>query len=140
MLVAVGCDPTGSAFPLPRSAGVAQAKIALGEEFVLRVEQTVTLGDGTDLRLTFEAVREDSRCPVGVTCVWAGDAVVAIAVDHTASGAKTLELHTNASFATDAPLDGNTVSLLELSPTPREGSTIEVDQYRATLVVRRPAA
>ena len=131
---------SGSALPLSRSAGVAQAEIALGEEFVLRVGQTAALDGGTGLRLAFEAVLEDSRCPVEVTCVWAGDAVVAIAVDGTGGDTKTLELHTNSDFGTESITDGYRVRLIELSPLPREGSTIEVDRYQATLVVRRSVA
>ena len=133
----VGCGGTGAASPPAPSAGGVQTEVALGQEFALRVGQTVALGDGTGLRLTFNAVREDSRCPVGVTCVWAGDAVVAIIIDDGSSGADTVELHTNADFDTEAPLDGHTVRLVELTPIPREGSTIEIDQYQATLVVSR---
>ena len=96
--------------------------------------QTAALG-GFDVSLTFEAVREDSRCPIGVSCVWAGDAVVAITVDDTGGDAEAIELHTNARFDLEAAIDGHIVRLVELSPTPRRGSTIPVDRYEATLVV-----
>ena len=89
---------------------------------------------------TFDAVRGDSRCPVGVSCIWAGDAVVAITVHDTDDGTMTLELHTNVRFDTEAVLDGHAVRLVELSPTPQAGSTIDVEQYEATLVINRRAA
>jgi len=137
VLFAVGCGPTGAAATAAPSAGGAQVEIALGEEFVLRIGQTASLGDGTGLWLTFEAIREDSRCPVGVSCVWAGDAMVAIAANDTDTdgGTRTLELHTNPSFDAEAALDTHTVRLVRLSPVRKEGSTIEAGEYQATLVV-----
>jgi len=119
---------------------VAQVQIVLGEEFVLHVGQTTAQVGETGPRLTFEAVLEDSRCPVGVTCVWAGDAVVVVALDGTDNDTKRLELHTNSDFDTKSATDGYSVHLIDLSPLPREGSTIEVDRYQATLVVRRSVA
>lgn len=46
-------------------------KIPLGE--------TVVLGD---VSITFEKVVEDSRCPEGVQCVWAGNAKIQVKVSH----------------------------------------------------------
>ena len=134
VLLTVGRGPTGLMPTSMLSAAGAQGKITLGEEFVLGVGQTAALG-GFDVSLTFEAVREDSRCPIGVSCVWAGDAVVAITVDDTGGDAEAIELHTNARFDLEAAIDGHIVRLVELSPTPRRGSTIPVDRYEATLVV-----
>jgi hypothetical protein len=140
VLLIVGCGPTGVQSIPTLSAVEAQPEITLGEAFVLRVEQTAALGGGVGVSLTFEAVREDSRCPVGVSCIWAGDAVVAVRVDDSRGGTVTLELHTNARFDADAERGEHVVRLLELSPTPRVGSTIPIDQYEATLVVTRRAA
>src|SRR5712671_4055395 len=41
---------------------------------------------GTGARITFRRVTEDSRCPVDVTCIWAGDAKIELAVSRNASG------------------------------------------------------
>ena len=46
---------------------------AMDEEFTLKVGQKVTVKD-TNLTVRFVAVAEDSRCPVDVTCAWAGNA------------------------------------------------------------------
>ena len=46
-------------------------KVPLGE--------TVVLGD---VSITFEKVIEDSRCPEGVQCVWAGNAKILVKVSH----------------------------------------------------------
>ena len=141
MLLVAACGPTGAASPPTPPAAGAQPEITLGQEFALRVGQTAALGGGAGIRLTFEAVREDSRCPVGVTCIWAGDAVVAVTVDDTGGGGtRTLvEFHTNPSVDAEAVFGGYTLRLVGLSPVPREGSTIEVDEYQATLVMKAPA-
>ena len=138
LLLAVACGPAGTASSPTPVAVTAQLNVTLGEEFVLRVSQTAAIGGASGLRLTFDTVREDSRCPIGVTCVWAGDAVVAITVDGS-GGTETVELHTNSSFDVEVILDGHTLGLVELTPVPREGSTIEADQYQATLVLRARA-
>ena len=135
VLLTGGYGPAGVMSTPTLSAAEAQREITPGEEFVLGVGQTAALGGGSGVRLTFEAVREDSRCPIGVSCIWAGDAVVAITVDDAGGNTKTIELHTNARFDVEAAIDGHAVRLLELSPIPRRGSTIPVDRYEATLVV-----
>ncbi len=43
----------------------------LGEEFELAVHQTAQITD-ENISITFQEVLEDSRCPVDVTCIWAG--------------------------------------------------------------------
>ena len=134
-----GSEPFGEASTSRPSAGVAQQRFVLDEECALRVGQTAELAAGTGVRLTFEAVRGDSRCPVGVSCIWAGDAVVAMTVHDTDGGPTTTELHTNVRFDAEAVLDGYVVRLVRLSPTPRVDATIEVDQYEALLVVDRLA-
>ena len=52
---------------------------------VLDVEGTLAAGvavpvKGTDMQVTFVGVLEDSRCPKDVTCVWAGEVNVKLAV------------------------------------------------------------
>jgi hypothetical protein len=67
-------------FSLPGCAPVETAIIAEpGVSFALPVGQTVSV-KGTDTRLTFSEVREDSRCPTDVTCVWAADAKIRVVV------------------------------------------------------------
>ena len=60
---------------------------------------TVTLAPGQNifvkehrLNLTFDKVLNDSRCPTGVQCIWAGNATVAVTAMTTASRPQTLYL------------------------------------------------
>jgi hypothetical protein len=108
----------------------------VGREFKIKVGRQVTLkGDG--LRVRFVAVGNDSRCPEGVTCVWAGDAEVMLEVGTGSGGRKRLKLHTNRS-PQNTDEDGYRrykVKLLELSPYPRSDRKIAAREYTATLLV-----
>ena len=43
----------------------------LGSNFKIKMFQTMKLV-GSDLKLTFTGLPEDSRCPEGTTCIWGG--------------------------------------------------------------------
>jgi hypothetical protein len=55
------------------SSSTGVIKASLGQEFTLPVGQTAAL-DSDKLKIKFDSVIGDSRCPTGVTCVWAGEA------------------------------------------------------------------
>jgi len=119
------------------SSGPGTPTPAVNEEFTLAPGQTAGI-DGTNLRLTFEGVTEDSRCPVDVTCIWEGDAVVILKVKVEADEV-TREVHTQggAERSRTAPAGSYVVSLLRLDPAPRSSEPIEASAYRATLRVAR---
>ena len=64
-------------FCLLRSCGDGVTEPGSGEEFPLQYGQRIALENGC-LILTFKALAEDSRCPVGAVCVWQGNARVVI--------------------------------------------------------------
>ena len=104
---------------------------------------TVTLGlgksvsvSGADASLSFDELVEDSRCPTGVTCIWAGDAVVRIGI--TAGGASSKHtLHTNSQFAREAEQSGVRVVLVSVTPYPTADAAPRRDDYRVTLSIER---
>jgi hypothetical protein len=53
-----------------------------GISFALAPGQTAEV-KRSDTRITFRQVREDSRCPTDVTCVWEGDAKVEVVISRT---------------------------------------------------------
>jgi hypothetical protein len=73
-------------------AGSSEPAIADGVDFRMQVGQTVTLADNS--RLRYLRVVKDARCPPGVHCVWAGDAIVAFEWSPASGTAKGFELHT----------------------------------------------
>src|SRR5262245_29379930 len=91
----------------------------------------------TDLTVVFEAVVEDSRCPVGTNCVWAGDATVRLRVDRARSKSVSVLLHTNEQFPQEAAHDGMRLRLVSLVPQPTADGPPRPESYRATLTIRR---
>ena len=119
---------------------VAAAQTArVGREFELKVGRVVTL-DGGGLRVGLARVESDSRCPVDVNCVWAGNAEVVFEVGARGRrGSKTLRLNTSAS--PEHPGEGRfgryTLKLVGLAPQPRSNRKIAAGRYTATLLVSK---
>jgi hypothetical protein len=112
------------------TCGGSPTEVALNEEFELLLGQSVRVA-GRSTVLTFERVREDSRCPVDVTCVWAGNAVVVLRVggDHPSTA---VELNTTLE-PKHAAVDDVELELRSLEPSPRSGETVSDRTYRARL-------
>jgi hypothetical protein len=108
---------------------------ALDQEFEVRVGQWVTI-EGERLRVTLSRVAEDSRCPEGVTCVWAGNAKVVLKLSKARRRASTLTLNTGIN-PKQASFRGYEVKLVKLDPYPKEKRRIRRGDYVATLVVSR---
>jgi hypothetical protein len=108
---------------------------APAQPFTLSPGQTAQV-EGTGLTVTFESVTADSRCPVDVTCVWEGDAKVAIEV-LTPTPRADHELHTSGRDGREASHGAYRITLVKLEPAPRSTATISPGDYRATLVVVR---
>jgi len=134
LLASVGCQ-SQAAQADPTEAGVEQ-------EFVLHGGQEVTIR-GTDLRLRFTDVLEDSRCPTEVECFWTGQARISVEAVLGQSAPTTLEFNTN-----PAPGQGRmtidvgdyTVELRSLDPYPKTpDDSPALTDYSATLLVRKAA-
>ncbi len=91
----------------------------------------------TSVRLQFVEVAGDSRCPAGVFCIQAGDAIVVVRVLD-ASAAADYALHTSDSARAAATHRQLRIELVQLAPYPLAGHTIAQDDYRATLKVTAP--
>ena len=103
-----------------------------GRPFDLKAGAVSVLPDGT--RLTFREVQADSRCPMDVMCVWAGDATVAITLTPSKGSAESRELHVQPS-GSQIPYAGYTIALTALAPYPRATQQIPATDYVATFVV-----
>lgn len=112
-------------------AGISTQPTGFGQPLELGIAQSATLPGG--LKLTVTDVKADSRCPMDVMCVWAGDATVAVALSR-GSGAAERELHLQQSGSETTYL-GYSIKLIALSPYPRYQQPIPAGDYRATLTV-----
>lgn len=116
--------------------GVAHA-VRLGHEFKLTHGQQVSL-KGTKLRLTFMNVKDDSRCPKDVTCVWAGNAAVRLWLTNGRGGkAVTLNTAKSPTLSDEAQYHGYKIKLVDLNPYPRSSHKIAQSDYTATLLVTK---
>ena len=118
LLAAAGCTPVAPTEGVP-----------LGRPFTL---QPGTGGqiEGTDLRVIFQGVVSDSRCPADAICVQAGDAVVELRVG------TALVLLRSAS-APEQVVGIYRVRLTRVEPYPASSQPIAPGDYRATLIVTR---
>jgi hypothetical protein len=107
-------------------------EVPLGQSFELRPGTSATLQGG--LTVAFETVRSDSRCPQDVTCVWAGDAIVAVLLSRSGDDQAARELHT-APNGSEASYLTYSIKLVTLTPHPRSDRPIQLNDYVATLTV-----
>jgi hypothetical protein len=103
-----------------------------GVEFAISVGETATLA-GTDTRITFKEVREDSRCPIDVTCVWAGDAKIAIIISRSGSAEDTRIISLTPPN-NDSRAENFRVRFVGLAPVPRQADHTP-RRYIAQLIV-----
>ena len=119
----------------PDGPRVVATSVEVGRAFDLRVGEEAAVA-GTDVRIRFDGVRQDSRCPTGVQCVWSGDAEAALRIT-TPAGPTSLVLHTNVD-PRSANASGHLIRLEALRPHPAEGAAILANEYVVTLIVTSP--
>ena len=100
--------------------------IALGVSTPLKVGET-RLVAGTSTALGMTELVEDSRCPTGVQCVWAGRVRMALRL-----GENTATLAADSSFSAD----GLSVRLDSVHPYPSSATPTATADYRAFVTVR----
>jgi len=108
-------------------------RVPTGRPFDLRVGDSALTTD--DVRIRFDTVRSDSRCPMDAFCVRAGEAVIALTVGRTGEVPVGRELDTTQARASTTFLNF-TITLSSLQPYPRSSSQIQPGDYVATFVVR----
>ncbi|OIQ23609.1 hypothetical protein [Lacinutrix sp. MedPE-SW] len=95
-----------------------------------------------DLEFKFVAVESDSRCPKGVQCVWAGEAIVLVDVFKNGNKLEQKRLVFSPTSQLQNAL-GNLfsseslkVSGLNIVPYPESGSKIKIEDYYIQLAVK----
>jgi len=105
---------------------------------------TIVLQAGTssqvssDVRVSFSQVIEDSRCPASVQCAWEGNGAIRLDVT-TGNGVQSITLNTasGTAFPHEASVGGYTFTLEQLNPQRQTADPVPMQQYRATIRVRR---
>ena len=104
----------------------------LVEPFEIRPGDTAIVE--LSLRIKFESVTADSRCPIDVTCIQAGDAVVKLSISAVDQPVETHDVHTNPMFS-DALYQAFVIRLQALTPFPRSDRPVAPADYVARLIV-----
>lgn len=115
-LVACGRDGSAADLDLP-------IQLAPGQSAVFAAQK---------LEVRFASIETDSRCPSDVTCVWAGEVIVRLAVR---SDGKTTQHSVKESQT--ATVDGYTVTVLQVLPARSSSQPVAPADYRVTLKVTR---
>ena len=100
----------------------------------------VTAVASTPLRVGFERVASDSRCPADALCIQSGDALVVFRVSVDGRAAADISLRTRGGTTGEnltAAVAGYELSIAGLHPYPLSSSPIAPGDYRVTLVVEK---
>lgn len=108
-------------------------EVSLDEEFTIKIGQHVQVKD-TNLKITFTSVAEDSRCPVDVSCVWAGNARLNMEVKKGRKKFAAVFLNTTLNPG-EIIFKGYRVKLIKLNPQPKAGIPMDPGTYEATFIV-----
>jgi len=135
LLIFAGVACAGSGAAVGSNSPTASKVVAIGQDFELSPGQAAVV-DGGALTVVFVKVAEDSRCPTGVQCVWAGNGVVALTLNGPSNSLYMVTLNTTLTPHTfkAAPYE---ISLVGLKPYPKQGSKIPPATYVATLHIIR---
>ena len=119
----------------PGADRAAATDAGLDQEFEIKFGRQVLIR-GEGLRISFSNVAEDSRCPEGVQCIWAGNGRVVLKLSRARRRPASLRLNTGMD-PRQSSYGGYEVKLVGLNPYPKEGAAIRKRDYVATLVVTR---
>jgi hypothetical protein len=110
ILLLLGCEATSAPDP--------------GDELVIKYGQTIV---DRNISIKFQGLGEDSRCPLDVECVWAGNAEIFLQI---ASADSTTIYSLNTFLEPNiVSHDGYLVELVQVSPYPVAGETIALESY-----------
>jgi len=124
ILISTGCS-TGK-----------DVKASLGEEFSVNIGQTARI-DSEDLEIEFIDIVGDSRCPKGVTCIWAGEVTAKVAINTGNSLDELLLTEHGLSNGKATAVYQKYRLVYHVEPYPEQGTTIAKDQYQLLIMVSR---
>ena len=117
------------------SGPTAPDRVPKDEPFHLRIGESALTTD--DLRVKFDTVRSDSRCPMDALCIRAGEAVLALTLSLRGEAAVGRELET-VPAKSQTSYSRFTITLVQLQPYPRSDRQIQPGDYVATFTVSAP--
>jgi hypothetical protein len=125
LMAAVGCRS---------SEGSIQA--SLDQEFSMAVGQTAEL-KGEGITLQFEGIQEDSRCPKGATCFWAGRVISVLLINDNGLTSRIVLTEPDTTGESGQNMYKQYQFTSHVQPYPELGKQISKDDYRIFLTVKK---
>ena len=113
-----------------------QTKTPLGHEFTLGIGQRAVI-TGENITIDFITVTSDSRCPQGVTCIWAGEVSCTVEINRPGKAPLDLELTQSGGSGPAQQEFDDHVLAFSVSPYPQAGKKIPLEDYRLTMTVNK---
>lgn len=117
-------------------ADVMQTSDVNSNQFQLKVNQTASLESDT-VKVKFLNVISDSRCPTDVTCVWEGEAKIAVNIIKDGQDLGDFNL-TNRAGQNNQVFDGHRIQITKIDPSPISDKKIALSDYVVTLTISKP--
>ena len=111
-------------------------QVGLNEEFYLSIGQRAFIA-GENLEVRFKEVIEDSRCPRGVTCIWAGRVSCVIELAHIGSSYRMVLTETGLTDEYARERYEEYELAFHVTPYPEAGKKIAKDTYRLYLIISK---
>ncbi|MDD5288814.1 MAG: hypothetical protein PHY28_06885 [Dehalococcoidales bacterium] len=112
------------------------SKASLGSEFTLSVGQSTRIASES-MDIKFVDVIEDSRCPKGVTCIWAGQVSCAIEITKDNTENPITLTDSAGTGSSEGYIFQNYKIVCTVSPYPEAGKPIADGDYRLSITVAK---
>nr|UVT38146.1 hypothetical protein CEMC19_00029 [uncultured bacterium] len=95
------------------------------------------------MNVTFKGISEDSRCPEGVNCIWAGVALAQVEVMGTSTRPMILNLASGdfpgRNYHQSAEFNGYTITLQDVAPYPKsqDGAKALAGKYKIGITIKK---
>ena len=116
--------------------GPSDVQARLNEEVSLSMGQRALIA-GENLGIRFEEVTEDSRCPRGVTCIWAGRVTCMVEITQASASYRMAVTEPGLSDEYSRESYEGYELAFHVTPYPEAGKKIAKDTYRLHLIISK---
>ena len=108
--------------------------LVLGDTSVIKVRETL-INEEKGISILMDSVLSESRCPLGVECIWEGNAAVRFVFK--SDNLETKFILNTALIPKDTTINGYKISLLNLLPYPIYSHPASYSEYHANIIVQK---
>jgi hypothetical protein len=109
-------------------------KMVINDTIEMRIGE-VYCNQANGIRLECDSLVGDSRCPIGATCVWEGNAELSFILEQDGDQLHEFNLNTNPGFRNDTTINDLRYKLLDLIPYPELDVDRNIEDYTIQLII-----